>query len=52
MLGRQMTPALKKLAVIDLTNFLLAIVWSEYAIKRTIGDLKKEIFDEKNEKGE
>lgn len=44
MLGRQMAPAIKKIAAIDLTNFLLTIAWSELAIKNAIMKLKAEIF--------
>ncbi|WP_455393084.1 hypothetical protein [[Eubacterium] cellulosolvens] len=41
---RQMTPAIKNITVIDLTNFLIAITWSEFAIKKTISKLKQELF--------
>lgn len=44
MIRRQMAPALEKLVVIDLTNFLIAITLSEHAIKTTIKKLKQDIF--------
>ncbi|MCK5559294.1 MAG: hypothetical protein KAJ51_01830 [Thermoplasmata archaeon] len=44
MIRRQMTPALEKLVVIDLTNFLIAITLSEHAVKTTIKKLKQDIF--------
>lgn len=50
MLGRLMAPAIKNMAAIDLTNFICAIVWSEYAINSVIRNLKQELFVDKNKR--
>jgi hypothetical protein len=50
MLGRLVAPAIKKMAAIDLTNFICAIVWSENAINSVILNLKQEWFRDKNKR--
>ena len=48
MLGRLMAPVIKKMAAIDLTDFVCAVVWSEYVISSVIQNLKQELFRDKN----
>ena len=48
MLGRLVAPAIKKMAAIDLTDFICAIVWSEYAMNSVVQNLKQELFGDKN----
>ena len=42
-----MAPAIDKMAAIDLNNFIVTIVWSEFAIKNAILKLKNELFGKK-----
>jgi hypothetical protein len=44
MIGRLMAPAIDKMAAIDMTNFIFAIVLSEHAIKCAIYKIKDELF--------
>jgi len=48
MIGRLMAPAIDRMAAIDLTNFIVAIVFSEHAIKSAIHKLKRDLFGERS----
>lgn len=52
MIGRLMAPAIDRMAAIDLTNFIIAIAFSEYAIKSAIYKIKRDFFGEKPKRGE
>ena len=50
MIGRFMAPAIEKMAAIDVSKFICAIVVSELALRNAISKMKSELFRGDNDR--